>query len=253
VSDRMWMLGDLEQRGDEETFRGPRGRSEGSFGLILRRIVLLGTPVVVAVDVIFLHPIFTEGVSGMFAVANWWLALHVAQLVLFGLMGVAAYLLLAGLRGIPAAISRLAIAVFVVFYNAGDAVAGIATGILARGALDLPVGEQAAATWAITKILTDPTKQLIFDIGSYAWSLALLAAALALYRAGTPRLPLVPLVLAASPFYDFFWFDHGPPFDPVSLALFFLAALWLELRTRRKRSPARAEGSPDQSPVSRPG
>jgi hypothetical protein len=214
--------------------------------VVLRRFVLLGTPVVVALDVIFLHPILPGGVrEDLFPVANLWLTLHVIQLVLFG---AAAYLLLDGLRGIVATIGRLAVAVFVIFYNAGDAVAGIATGILARGALDLPDNEQAALAWAITRIFEDPTKQLIFTIGTYAWVVALLAAAVALYRAGAPRLPLVPLALAASPFINFFEFDHNPPFNPVALGLFFLAALWLELGWR-KRVLAEDGSYPSAPPV----
>jgi hypothetical protein len=216
---------------------------------ILRRIVLLGTPLVVAADVAFLHPVLPGDVrSALFPVANLWLTLHVVQLVLFGLMGLALYLLLDGLSGLFAAVGRLAVAVFVVFYNAGDAIAGIATGILARGAVDLPDGEQAAVAWAITKIFSDPTKQLIFLVGTYAWSVGLLAAVVALYQAGAPRIPLALLALAALPYIDFFAVDHSPPFNPLALALFFLAALWLEL-TRRKRVPAETESSPDRSPV----
>lgn len=217
--------------------------------LIVRRGILLGTPLVVAVDVVLLHPVLNGDVRiELFPVADLWLTLHVAQLVVFGFMGMAAYLLLDGLSGIFATIGRLAIAVFVVFYNTGDAVAGISTGILARGAIDLPVGEQVAVAQAIAKIFADPTKQLIFTIGTYAWSVGLLAAAVALYRAGAPRLPLVPLALAAVPYIDFSGFDHSPPFDPLALALFFLAALWLEL-ARRRRPPDEVETSSDPASV----
>ena len=216
---------------------------------ILRRIVLFGTPLTVALDVAFWHPILPGDVrTALFPVADLWLTLHVVQLVLFGLMGLALYLLLDGLSGPFAAVGRLAVAVFVVFYNAGDAVAGIATGILARGAVDLPDGEQAAVAWAVTKLFSDPTKQLIFLVGTYAWTVGLLAAAVALYRAGAPRLPLVPLALAAVPVIDLFGVDHSPPFNPIALALFFVAALWLEL-AGRKRAPAGMEGSADRSPV----
>ncbi len=220
---------------------------------ILRRIVLLGTPLAVALDVAFLHPILPGDVrTALFPVADLWLTLHVVQLVLFGLMGLALYLLLDWLSGIFAAVGRLAVAVFVVFYNAGDAVAGIATGILARGALNLSDGEQAAIAWAITRLFSDPTKQLIFLVGTYAWTVGLLAAAVALYRAGAPRLPLVPLALAAVPVIDFFGVDHSPPFNPLALALFFLAALWLEL-TWRKHVPAETESSTERTPVAESG
>jgi len=217
--------------------------------LILRRTILLGTPLVVAIDVMFLHPVLDgDGRVELFPVADLWLTLHVVQLVLFGLMGVTVYLLLDDLSGIVAAIGRLAVAVFVVFYNAGDAVAGIATGILARGAIDLPAGEQVAVAQAIAKLFADPTKHLIFMIGSYAWSVGLLATAVALYRAGAPRLPLVPLAVAGVPYVDFSGVDHSPPFDPLALALFFLAVLWLEF-TRRKRAPAGVKSSADRAPL----
>lgn len=216
---------------------------------ILRRIVLFGTPLAVALDVAFLHPILPGDVrTALFPVADLWLTLHVVQLVLFGLMGVALYLLLDGLSGLFAAVGRLAVAVFVVFYNAGDAIAGISTGILARGAADLPDREQAAVAWAVTRLFSDPTKQLIFLVGTYAWCVGLLATAVALYRAGAPRRPLVPLALAAVPVIDFFGVDHSPPFNPLALTLFFLAVLWLEL-TWRKRVSAEAESSKDRSPV----
>ncbi len=204
-----------------------------SFNPVLRRLILLGTPLVVAADVAFLHPVLAGGIrTELFAAADLWLVLHVVQLVLFGLMGMAGYLLLDGLSGIAAVIGRLAFAVFVVFYNAGDAVAGISTGILARGAADLPEREQAAVAWAIARLFEDPTKQLIFFIGTYAWIAGLLAAVVALYLAGAPRWPLAPLALATLPYIDFLGFDHSPPFNPLALALFFVAALWLELAWR---------------------
>ena len=64
--------------------------------------------------------------------------MHVVQLVLFAFMGAALWLLTDGLRGTATTVSRLGAAVFVVFYGAGDTLMGIATGILARGAGDLP-------------------------------------------------------------------------------------------------------------------
>jgi len=57
----------------------------------------------------------------------------------------------------------------------------------------------------------------------------------------------VPLALAASPYINFFELDHNPPFNPVALGLFFLAALWLELGWR-KRSSGESEPYPETSP-----
>ncbi len=213
------------------------------FNLIFRRIVLLGTPFVVATDIIFLHPTLGNNIrTEFFPVADFWLALHVVQLVLFGLMGMTVYLLIDGVAGIAATISRLAVAVYVVFYNAGDTVAGIATGILARGAVHLSTEKQAAVEDAIVKLFLDPVTQHIFVVGACAWSLALLAAAVALYRSGAPRLPLIPLALAGLPFIDIFGFVHSPPFNPLALALFVLPTIWLEF-TWRKRATAESSAN----------
>lgn len=157
--------------------------------------------------------------------AGWWLTLHVLQFILFALMGVALYLLVDGLKGAAATICRLAAFVFLVFYAAGDAVAGITTGILARSAQNLPSDEQAAFAESIRAIFSDPTKNLFFEIGIVAWVVALAAAAFALYRAGAPRLPLILMILTAL----FLNFDHALPFGSLTFGTFLLIALWLEL------------------------
>lgn len=228
-----------------DAYPGREVERASSLNLVLRWLVLLGTPLLVAVEMAFFHPILEGDLqSALFPIADFWLALHVVQLVLFGLLGLAAYLLLDGVGGIFATISRLAVAIYVVFYNAADSVAGIATGILARGAAELSDGEQAAVAWAATRLFNDPTKQLLYITGSYAWSFGLIAATFALYRAGAPRLPLVPLALAALPYIDVFGFDHSPPFNPLALTLFFLAALWLELAWRMRPKEIQPEPPP---------
>ncbi len=78
------------------------------------------------------------------------------------------------------------------------------------------------------RFFADPTKNLFFQVGIYAWIAALAAVAVALYRAGSPRLPLLLLVPAAY----FITFDHARPFGSLAFACFFLAAAWLELALR---------------------
>ena len=97
----------------------------------LRRVVLLGTPLALAILELF-HPQVTRDVAGtLFPVAGWWITLHIVQLVLFALMGAALWLLTDGLHGIATTVSRLGAAVFIVFYGAGYILLGIDTGILA--------------------------------------------------------------------------------------------------------------------------
>jgi hypothetical protein len=69
----------------------------------------------------------------------------------------------------------------------------------------------------------------MFDIGRYAWIVALVTAAGALYRAGAPRLPLVLLALPAF----FVTFDHAFPFGSLTFGTFFVVAVWLELAPGR--------------------
>src|SRR5215207_2938474 len=197
---------------------------KGEFGLTLRRIVLLGTPLVLTVLMIF-HPSPYDDVAGeLVPIAGWWIALHTIGFLLFALMGVAVWMLTAGLRGFVATLSRVAAVVFAVFYDAGDAIAGISTGILARSAEVGVLGERAAVE-AIETLWADPTKNLLFDIGRYAWIVALVTAAIALYRAGAPRLPLVLLALPAY----LVTFDHAFPFGSLTFGTFFAVAAWLEL------------------------
>jgi hypothetical protein len=203
--------------------------------LTWRRIVLLGTPLVLSVLLIF-HPSPYDDVAGeLVPIAGWWIALHTIGFLLFALMGVAVWMLTAGLRDVFATLSRVAAVVFAVFYDAGDAIAGISTGILARSAEVGALGERAAVV-AIETLWADPTKNLLFDIGRYAWIVALVTAAVALYRAGAPRLPLV---LLAVPAY-LVTFDHAFPFGSLTFGSFFVIAAWLELapgRTFSSRQP----------------
>jgi hypothetical protein len=198
------------------------------FGLTLRRIILLGTPLALAVWMLF-HPSPYDDLLGeLVSIAGWWIALHTIGFVLFAFMGAAVWLLTAGLQGVVATVSPVAAVVFAVFYDAGDAIADISTGILARAAGEGALGERAAVA-AIETLFHDPVKNLLFDIGRYAWIVALVTAAVALYRAGAPRLPLIFLTLPAF----FVTFDHAFPFGSLTFGSFFVVAVWLELAPGR--------------------
>ena len=208
---------------------------------MLRRIILLGTPLALTVWMIF-HPSPYDDVTGeLMPMAGWWIALHTIGFLLFALMGVALWLLTAGLRGVFVTVSRAAAVVFALFYDAGDAIAGISTGILARSAEAGALGERAAVG-AIQTLWADPTKNLLFDIGRYAWIVALVTAAVALYRAGVSRLPVMLLALPAL----FVTFDHAFPFGSLTFGTFFVIAAWLELAPGSAsscRQPRRVSGT----------
>jgi hypothetical protein len=198
------------------------------FGLTLRRIVLLGTPLVLTFLLLF-HPSPYEDVADqLLPIANWWITLHTIVFGLVPLMGVALWMLTAGLEGVIATLSRVAAVVFALFYAAGDAIAGISTGILARSAEVGALGKRAAVG-AIETLFEDPFKSLLFDIGRYAWVVALVLAAVALWRAGVPRLPLVLLALPAY----LVTLDHAFPSGSLTFGTFFVIAAWLELASGR--------------------
>lgn len=187
-----------------------------------RRLVLLATPLALAVLEIF-HPqpdSVTEGVEQ----GGWFLWFHLIQLVLTGLIALAVYLLTDGLAGRAVSVSRWAIAVFAVFFSAYDAAAGIATGFVLQSAQELsPDGQTAVYDTAIEM----PGLSLIFAlsiVGTGAWVVAVIAAALALRRAGASRGPYILLILAGV----FLLGGHPFPWGTLAFGCFFVAAAWLE-------------------------
>jgi hypothetical protein len=199
-----------------------------------RRLVLLATPLALAVLEIF-HP-QPDGVAEAVEQGGWFLWFHMIQLVLTGLMALAVYLLTDGLAGRAVSVSRWAIAVFAVFFSAYDAAAGIATGFVLQSAQDLSTeGQTAVYETAIDM----PGLSLIFVlsiVGTAAWVVAVIAAALALRRAGASRGPFVLLILAGV----FLLGGHPFPWGTLAFGCFFVAAAWLELEPARlARQPSR--------------
>ena len=199
---------------------------------LLRRLVLLGTPLALAALMLFHPSPYDDVARDLVPIAGFWTALHAVQFVLFALMGWAVWLLVEGLGGVAATVSRVAAAVFVLFYDVGDAVAGIATGILAGSVAGAPATERAGLVAAVEALFADGTKNVAFTVGIYAWVLALAAAGVALRRAGAP---LAPILLLALPAF-FMTFDHAFPFGSLTFASFFLVVLWLELSWRGRAS-----------------
>jgi hypothetical protein len=202
---------------------------------LIRRLIFLGTPLTLTILMLF-HPWPYRDVLGQLVpIAGWWTTLHTLQFVLFAFMGAAVWLMTDGLRGVAVIVSRLGALVFVIFYNIGDAVAGISTGLLAMSiAADAPSGQRATAVaGAIETLFRDPIKSLFFTIGEYGWDVALIAAAVALYRAGAPRVPLLLLALPVILIHQ----DHAVPYGSFTFGSFFVVALWLELSSKSSSEP----------------
>jgi hypothetical protein len=83
-----------------------------------------------------------------------------------------------------------------------------------------------------------PVVSLIFVlsvVGSLAWVVALVAAALSLRRAGAPLGPFILLILAGV----FLLGGHPYPAGTLAFGSFFLAAAWLEFAPGRLASASR--------------
>jgi hypothetical protein len=212
---------------------------------VLRRLVLIGTPLALALLEI-LHP-RPVGVGENVEQGGWFMWFHIIQLPLIGLMVLAVYLLTEGLEGRAVNVSRWAIGVFAVFFSAYDATAGIATGYALRNAQGLSAEAQAAVYEAVIDM---PGLSLIFAlsiVGTLGWVVAVISSAIALRRAGVSRGPFVLLILAGV----FLMGGHPFPFGTLAFGCFFAATAWLELAPRARartteQEAVRREGTPYQ-------
>jgi hypothetical protein len=196
--------------------------------LVLRRLVLLGAPLALALLEIF-HPERPNSASEAVEQGVWFMWFHFIQVPLFGLIALAVYLLTDGLEGRAVMVSRWAIGVFAVFFSAYDAAAGIGTGYALRNARGLSAGAQEAIYEAVKDM---PVVSLIFGlsvVGCLAWVVGLVAAAMALRRAGASLGPFVLLILAGV----FLLGGHPYPAGTLAFGCFFLAAAWLEFAPGR--------------------
>jgi hypothetical protein len=199
--------------------------------LVLRRVVLLGAPLALALLEIF-HPERPTSATEAVEQGVWFMWFHFLQVPLIGLIALAVYLLTDGLEGRAASVSRWSVGVFAVFFSAYDAAAGIGTGYALRNARGLSAGGQEAVYEAVKDM---PVVSLIFGlsvVGSLAWVAALVAAALALRRAGASLGPFILLILAGV----FLMGGHPYPAGTLAFGSFFVAAAWLEFLPGRLTS-----------------
>jgi hypothetical protein len=141
-------------------------------------------------------------------------------------MAFTTYLLLNGLQSRAAIVSRVALVFFLVFYTAYEVTVGLGTGILVDYANGLPAAEQAAVADAIEDlngngILADPVSVSLV-LGVFGWVVAMVAAAVAMPRAGAGWPATVLLGLAA------LFAIHPPPVGPIGLVCFAAAAVLIE-------------------------
>lgn len=190
----------------------------------IRTAIIFGVPLLLGILELG-HPAIKPGdpIAPIVApMAVWWTALHVLQIPLFPLLGVALLLLVAGLQGRAARISRAAIYGFIVLYPAFDAAVGISSGVLLQhvnSASGLTVLEPA-----LQALFWGPVTGSIALLASACWLVGVVAAALARRSIGAPVSAVVFLVLSGV----LLGIAHIRPFGPLGCLCFLIAAIVLE-------------------------
>jgi hypothetical protein len=165
------------------------------------------------------------------------LVVHIGMLLFIPPMALVVYLLLRGVEGTAARVSRIALVPFVIFYSAWETLQGIANGILANEVNGLPETERATGAALVQDFAESPLARdlgVFAVIGSLGLITALIAAGVALRRnAGAPL--YVAVVLGIS---GVLITAHPPPYGPIGLVLFIAAVLLYARSQSAARQPA---------------
>jgi hypothetical protein len=169
------------------------------------------------------------------------MVVHLGMLVFIPLFAIAVFVLLRGVDGTAALVSRVALVFFVIFYGAFEILQGIGVGALVDELNGLPEIDEATRE----ELVQDFAENVFFrnlgvfgSIGGLALLIAMIAAGVALRgRAGAPLSVAVLLGLSG-----ILIGAHPPPYGPSGLALFVIALLVF----LRSQSMAPAPAAPGQ-------
>jgi hypothetical protein len=194
--------------------------------VLLRRLILVVPPLALAVVLLWHPPGGDDVFEGVREDVDAWMFVHTVFLFCIPLLGLAGYLLVSGLDGLAATVSRVSMLLFLVFYTAYEVTVGLGTGILVDYANGLPAAEQGVVAEAIqhynrSDLVGDPASFALL-IGFFGWVVGMLAAAVAFRRAGAGWLITVLIGLAS------LFAIHPPPIGPVGLACFAAGAVLVE-------------------------
>src|SRR4051795_578280 len=208
---------------------------------------LIGVPLAWAVLLLF-HPTGDEYYEVISDSVTPWLVVHLGTMVFIPLLAAAMFVLLRGIDGTAATVSRAALVVFAVVYAAFEVTVGIGSGILGSAINALPAAERPAGAELLTSYNESDVINVLSTIGSLAWLVAVTAAGVALYRrANAPSsVAVVALFLISAPGIVI----HVTPFGPAGLALFIVALL---LVIRSDAAPATAPATTDAPMSGHPG
>jgi hypothetical protein len=182
-------------------------------------VLVLGIPAAWAVTLLF-HPTGEEWYPTVHGQLATWQAVHLAMIAFIPLMALAIHRLVAGIDNPAARVCRVALPVFAVTYGVFEATLGIGMGLLVAGVDDLPSDERATGTTLVDAYADSPVLAVIELVAAVSCGVVIVAAAFALHRSGRIGGPMVVAFVVAAPLVAI----HAPPFGPVGLALFVVAA-----------------------------
>jgi hypothetical protein len=205
---------------------------------------LLAAPLLWLVPAI-VHPI-GEPYDGIADDADRWIFVHVVQLVLMPFIAAGVWLLLDGLQSVAAWVARSALVLWLVFFSAFDAIAGIATGVLTRHANSLTGDEREGVVAAVDFLWSDSLLanggfSVLGNLGHFSWVAVALAATVALYQARAGR------VVVAATFLSVLFASHSGVGASIGLIALFVAEL---LMFRRRSFAATPTTAPAPVPTS---
>jgi hypothetical protein len=204
-----------------------------------RRVLLLGPPLVLAAYTV-LHPQPDENTQAVMDAATWFMAYHMIQLPLIGLVVISVMLLADEFRSASAWPTWLGIGTFLIFFSAYDTLAGIGTGLAMRDARDLPAEQQEAVFTLVRDWpVLEPFALWLSIAASIGWVLAVGSLALTARQAGAPRSQWVFLALAAG----FLVLGHPAPFGTLAFGSLFIAAAVHEFQALRGRPDDHGDAS----------
>jgi hypothetical protein len=215
---------------------------------LLRRSILIGTPLLTGILLLF-HPLPESAQTGMTElpkglalyelmapIADGFLVVHMLFPLALALLGLSVILLLNGVRGIAANLSRASAFVFVITYILYETIIGTVTGLLIRDAASLSLAEQAVIGDVIYRNYTDP---ILGDLPSVlsvtAWISWLLAVALAAFALRRSEKPLGACIMLS---LSFIFISHASMLGPLGMLFFLFAVIGVE----RARSPVPTGG-----------
>jgi hypothetical protein len=205
---------------------------------------MIGVPVAWGILLLF-HPLGDpdQGFSGIIeGKVTAWITVHLGMGIFVPLFAGAVFLMLRGVEGTAATVSRIGLAVFASLYAAWELVLGVGTGILADEVSALPAAQQAVGADLVDAYGEHGVIRALSAVGSLGLALAMIGAVVALRRAYELGWAPIALMLASIPLVAL----HEPPFGPIGLAMFVVAVLLFA----RQQGAVAAPGAPSiEKPV----